>query len=204
MTGPAPYFAPLRVGAALYDLGHLDPVRFQVPSDKLCRAVTVRCRFSNHVFTRALNLAADPADVPTIMDGVRRRVFCPDRYRLSFHLPGAVLGLREPRIYVRETATRRNWLYVATIELAAPAPDPAGAVGCMPAATVPVRYQVFFALRKASKGGAAREDVEMVVESAYAEDLARPPNLLGRALFAGLATAAVEGRQVHTQPARKR
>jgi len=63
---------------------------------------------------------------------------------------------------------------------------------------------VFFALRKAGKGGTTREDVEMVVESAYAEDPARPPELLGRALFAGLATATVEGRQVHTQAARKR
>lgn len=44
----------------------------------------------------------------------------------------------------------------------------------------------------------------MVVESAYAEDLARAPELLGRALFAGLATAAVERRQVHTQPVKKR
>ena len=106
--------------------------------------------------------------------------------------------MREPRIYVRETKARRNWLYVASIEL----PAAASVGGGVP--SNPVRYQVFFALRKARKGGATREDVEMVVESAYAEDPARPPELLGRALFAGLATAAVEGRQVHTQPARKR
>ena len=132
------------------------------------------------------------------MDGVRRRVFCPNRYRLSFFLPGAIPGLREPRIYVRETKARRNWLYVASIEV----PAAESVKGGMPAS--PIRYQVFFALRKAGKDGATREDVEMVVESAYAEDPARPPKLLGRALLAGLATAAMEGRQVHTQSARKR
>ena len=200
MTAAPPYFAPLTVGGILRDLGHLDPVRFQVPSEKLRRAVTVRCRFSNHVFTRAFD-EADAADTPVIMDGVRRRVFCPDRYQLSFCLPGAILGLREPRIYVRETKARRNWLYVASIEL--PVAENSKNVGDGVPSN-PVRYQVFFALRKAGKGGATREDVEMVVESAYAEDPARPPELLGRALFAGLATAAVEGRQVHTQPARKR
>ena len=135
------------------------------------------------------------------MDGVRRRVFCPDRHRLSLHLPDAVRELREPRIYVRQTKARRNWLYVATVELPAMAED---AVEDGASGRERVRYQVFFTLRKAGKGGAAREDVEMIVESAYAEDATRPPELLGRALFTGLATAVVEGRQVHTQPARKR
>lgn len=193
MTAAPPYFPSLLVGGVLHDLGHLDPVRFQVPSEKLRRAVTVRCRFSNHVFTRALDPEADAVGTPIIMDGVRPRVFCPDRYRLSLHLPGVIVGLREPRIYVRETKARRNWLYVAVIELPASAADQER-----------VRYQVFFTLRKAGKSSVAREDVEMIVESAYAEDAARPPELLGRALFAGLTTAAVEGRQVHTQPARKR
>jgi len=197
VNAPAPYFAPLRVGAAVYDLGHLDPVRFQVPSEKLRRAVTVRCRFSNHVFTRAFDPQSDPAGALAIMDGIRRRMFCPDRYRLSLHLPTAVLGLREARTYVRETKARRNWLYVATIEV----PETPQADAPLPA---PIRYQIFFTLRKAGKGSATREDVEMVVESAYAEDPARLPELLGRALFAGLTTATVEGRQVHTQTTRKR
>lgn len=203
MTAPAPYFAPLNIGGTVYDLGHLDPVRFQVPSEKLRRAVTIRCRFSNHVFTRTFDPQVDTANTPIIMDGIRQRVFCPDRYQLSVYLPGAIIDLREPRIYVRETKARRNWLYVATIEVPADASNPIEAVDNT-AASERVRYQVFFVLRKASKSGAAREDVEMIVESAYAEDPARPPELLGRALFAGLATAAVEGRPVHTQPARKR
>jgi len=203
MTAPAPYFAPLNIGGTVHDLGHLNPVRFQVHSEKLHRAVTIRCRFSNHVFTRTFDPQVDPAGTPIIMDGIRERVFCPDRYRLSVHLPGAIVGLQKPRVYVRETKTRRNWLYVATIELPADASNPIeGVQGA--ADREPVRYQVFFLLRKASKSGTAREDLEMVVESAYAEDPARPPELLGRALFAGLATAAVEGRPIHTQPARKR
>ncbi len=178
-------------------------MRFQVDSQKLRRAVTIRCRFSNHVFTRIFDPQVDPAGTLIIMDGIRQRVFCPDRYRLSVHLPGAIVGLREPRIYVRETKARRNWLYVATIELPDNASNPLeGVEGA--ADRKPLRYHVFFLLRKASTSSTAREDLEMVVESAYPEDRARPPELLGRALFAGLATAAVEGRPVHTQPARKR
>ncbi len=99
MTAPAPYFPPLNIGGTVYDLGHLDPVRFQVPSEKLRRAVTIRCRFSNHVFTRTFDPRVDPAGTTIVMDGIRQRVFCPDRYRMSVHLPGAIVGLREPRIF---------------------------------------------------------------------------------------------------------
>lgn len=198
MTAPPPYFAPLHVGGVAYDLSHLDPVRFQVQSEKLRRAVIIRCRFSNHVFTRTLDSGTDSPGTPVIMDGVRQRVFCPDRYQLSLRLPGAVMVLRDPHIYVRQTKARRNWLYVAVVEL----PPTASAGAGQPA--TPVRYQMFFTVRKASKRDGAREDVEMVVESAYAEDPARPVELLGRALFAGLAAATVEGRQIHTQPSRKR
>ena len=109
----------------------------------------------------------------------------------------AVLELRDPRIYVRQTNARRNWLYVATIERAE-----AEAAG--ERSPRPVRYQLFFTLRKAVGEGSTREDVEMVVESAYAEHLARPPDLLGRVLFAGLVTATFEGRAIHTQPSRRR
>lgn len=194
MTTLEPYFSPIRIGEALYDLGHLNPVRFQVASEKLRRQVTVRCRFTNHVFTRGFDPLVDDPSMPVIMDGVRQRVFCANRYGLSLYLPAAILELREPRIYVRETKAQRNWLYVATIELPAPTIDEQNLA---PQQDI-IRYQVFFTMRKAKKTQAIREDVEMVVESAYAEDLTRPPELLGRALFAGLTTAAVEGRQVHT------
>lgn len=194
MTTPEPYFAPIRFGEVFYDLGHLDPVRFQVVSEKLRRPLTVRCRFTNHVFTRGFDPEVDDASTPVILDGVRQRVFCAERYGLSLHLPAAILRLREPRIYVRETKAQRNWLYVATIELPVPTIDDHNVA---PQQDI-IRYQVFFTLRKAKKTQAVREDVEMIVESAYAEDRDRPPELLGRALFVGLATAAVEGRQVHT------
>jgi hypothetical protein len=194
VTVPEPYFAPVSIGGLFYDLGHLDPVRFQVASEKLHRAVTVRCRFTNHVFTRGFDDQVDNASTPVIMDGIRQRVFCADRYKLSLYLPAVILELREPRIYVRETKAQRNWLYVATIDLPGSILD-GGIVASQSEIT---RYQVFFTIRKAKRTQTVREDVEMVVESAYAEDSTRPPELLGRALLAGLATAAVEGRQVHT------
>lgn len=105
MTAPTPYFAAWRIADVRYDFGHLDPVRFKVPSEKLRRLVTVRCRFSSHVFTRAFDSELDPANAPVIMDGRRRRVFCPDRYRLSLHLPEAVSGLRDPRVYASDQGT---------------------------------------------------------------------------------------------------
>lgn len=153
MTAAPPYFAPLTVSGVLRDLGHLNPVRFRVPSEKLRRAVIVRCRCSNRVFTRAFDPEADAANTPVIMDEVRRRVFCPNRYQLSFCLPDAILVLREPRIYVRETKTRRNWLYVASIELPVAESGENVGDGVPPN---PVRYQVFFALRKAGKSGVTR------------------------------------------------
>jgi len=102
---------------------------------------------------------------------------------------------------MRQTKARRNWLYVAIIQMPANEKPETGVGGC---STPPLRYQVFFTLRKAVKDGLAREDLEMIVESAYAEDQARKPDLLGRVMFVGLATATVEGRDVHRQRSRKR
>jgi len=42
MTAPVSYFSPLNIGGIVYDLGHLNPVRFQVASEKLRRAVTIQ------------------------------------------------------------------------------------------------------------------------------------------------------------------
>ncbi len=157
---------------------------------------------TSHVFTRTFDPQVHAAGTSIIMDGIRQRVFCPDRYRLSFHLPAAILGLREPRVYVRETRARRNCLYVATIDLpgdvAVPAEGADRAEDCERIAISSVLLTP-----EGRQERTTHADVEMVVESAYAEDPARPPDLLARALFAGLATAAVEGRPVHTQPVKK-
>ena len=181
-----PYHQPIIVGNVAHSLDHLDPVTFSTPSTKLRRDIVTWCRFTTHVFTRKPE-AADQG--PFLMDeGRRPRVFCPDRYGLSTFLPGVVMLLREPQRYVTEAASERNWLHRAEVQIA----TSAGAV----------TYQVFFAVKKARR--ADRHDVEMTVESAYALDPARLPQIRGRMLIAGLLTATVEGRPAHTQGSRKR
>lgn len=182
---PGPYHAPLLIGGVPHDLGHLDPVRLEVSSEKLGRLVSAWCRFTTHTFTRAYQ-AGDPGP-PILDEGRRPRTFCPDRYALSHHLPTAVGLLAQPRCYVWETASERNWLHRAELQIS----DGQG-----------TSYQVFFSLKRAAAG--ADFDLELTVESAYAFDPRRPPKLRGRMLFAGLATMTVQGQKPHTQHARKR
>lgn len=192
MSSPPPYFGPLNVGNVIHDLGHLDPIRFQVPSEKLKRDLKVRCRFSNHTFTRSFDNEPDIATSLIIMDGPRQRVFCPERYQLSLHLPEVITRLRFPQIYVHQTTHRRNWLYVAAVDI------------CSDGSTAATHYQTFFTIRKASGDHDVREDLEMVVESAYASDGLRPPALLGRMLFTTLSTLTVQGKPIHTGHIRNR
>lgn len=180
-----PYHGPLLVRGTAHDLAHLDPVTFRTPSRKLGRDISTWCRFTTHTFSRS----PEPGETADLMDeGRRPRVFCPDRHRLSFHLPGAVLQLADPGRHVWETASERNWLHRAEVEIVEAGDRTA--------------YQVFFAIKKARRSEPF--DVEMTVESAYAFDPLRPPKLRGRTVIAGLLTATVEGRKLHTQAPRKR
>lgn len=181
-----PYYPPLTLGNHTHDLAHLDPVTFQTPSEKLGRSIMTWCRFTTHTFTRA----PEPGDAgPNVWDeGRQPRVFCPDRYALSFHLPSAVNELAVPSRHVWQTAAERNWLHRAEVHVVA-----GGAR---------IAYQVFFGVKKA--GRADPHDVEMTVESAYAFDPRRVPKLRGRMAMVGLLTATVEGRHVHTQGAHRK
>ena len=181
----SPYHPPLTVAGQTYDFAHLDPVTFRTPSRKLGRDITTWCRFTTHAFSRS----PGAGEVADLMDeGRRPRVFCPERHHLSLHLLGAILQLTDPARHVWETATERNWLHQAGVEIVA-----AGAR---------TTYQVFFAVKKARRS--EQFDVEMTVESAYAFDPLRPPKLRGRTVIAGLLTATVEGRKLHTQAPGKR
>ncbi len=177
-----PYHPPVIVGNVTYDLAHLDPVTFDTPSIKLNRPIRTRCWFTTHTFTAQ---APDAYPGPVMLDeGRRPRVFCPDRYALSHHLPATVCLLANPDLYVWEGGHERNWLHRAEVAV----PDQIGGM---------TTYQVFFALKRAKRGG--DEDVEMVVESAYAHDPLRTPKVLGRTKIAGLLAATIEGRALHTQ-----
>lgn len=177
-----PYHPPFVIGNTSHDLGHLDPVTFTTPSDKLGRAIVTWCRFTTHTFTEKAP-AGHPG--PILLDeGRRLRVFSSARYALSRQLPAAVQLLADPDRYVWEGAHERNWLHRADVILSS-------------AAGAPVVYQVFFKVEKAARSVAW--DVVMTVESAYAFDPLQQPKKLGRAKIAGLLAATVEGRKVHTQ-----
>jgi hypothetical protein len=178
------YHAPLRIRGRIYDLSHLDPFQFEVSSTKVPRPLRINVRFTNHCFSEAFDSAKHPNDEPAIMDGARRRAFCPDRYALSPRLPGLIRGLAAPSARVHETAARRNWMYAATVE----------------APTIGTRYQIFFELRRTVPERRRLQDLDMVVESAYPADPSRPePNILGRVSFLLLAGSLHVGKPVTTR-----
>lgn len=169
-----------------YDLTHLNPVTFLTPSEKLKREITTRCRFTTHTFTRAPERGEEGGII--LDEGNRPRVFCSVRYALSLRLNEAILRLTNPRLYVWETASERNWMHRVEVTIAAEG--------------VETLYQIFFAVKKAIP--AAPHDVEMTIESAYAFDPKRVPKLRGRIMIGGLLMATVEGRKLHTGRAGKR
>lgn len=62
------------------------------------------------------------------------------------------------------------------------------------------RYQIFFELRRTVAGLRRLQDLDMVVESAYPANPARPePNILGRVSFLLLAGNLYAGKPVTTR-----
>ena len=178
------YHPPLRIHDAVYDLSHLHAFRFEAMSVKVPRPLRINVRFTNHCFSEVFDPAKHLAEEPVIMDGRRRRVFCPDRYALSLRLPGLIRALADPGAYVHETVERRNWMYAAVVEI--------------PVATS--RYQIFFELRRTIPDRRRLQDLDMVVESAYPADPARPqPNILGRVRFLLLAGSLYVGKRTSTR-----
>lgn len=178
------YFPPLSVRGQRHDLSHLEPFQFEATSVKVPRPLRINVRFTNHCFSEAFDPAKHPADEPVILDGRKRRAFCADRYALSRHLPALIRGLAQPGARVHETASRRNWMYAAIVEI--------------PVAGT--RYQIFFDLRRTVPERRRLQDLDMVVESAYPADPARPaPNILGRVSFLLLAGSVYLGRPVTTR-----
>nr|QBM91818.1 putative heat shock protein C, stationary phase growth adaptation protein [Pseudomonas sp.] len=162
-----PYFQPIIIGEEHFDLSHLEPFGFQVESKLAKRTLTVHVTFSNHCFSRKYkperhtegDLILDP-DTP------RPRTFCRIRHRLSKQLPELILGLNHPKCKVTQAASRRNWAYSIRIE------DPAGP------------YYVFFEISRAVQAGRQKQDLNLVVESAYHDDPSEPdPVLLGDMAF---------------------
>lgn len=161
------YFPELVIAGEPIDLSHLDPFSFQIDSKLAKKTLTVHVTFSNHCFSRKYKPETHLGGEPIIdADSPRPRTFCLIRYRLSKLLPALIHGLNHPKCKVTQTASRRNWAYSIKIE------DPSGP------------YYVFFKISKAVQAGRQKQDLSLVIESAYHDDPNEPdPVLLGDMAF---------------------
>jgi len=162
-----PYFQPIIIGEELFDLSHLEPFSFQVESKLAQKMLTVHVTLSNHCFSKKYKPESHPPGEPILDPGSQRpRTFCRTRHRLSKQLPELILSLNHPKCKVRQSKALRNWSYTIRIE------DPAGP------------YYVFFEISKAVQPGRQKQDLNLVVESAYHDDPNEPdPVLLGDMAF---------------------
>lgn len=180
----AHYHPPLQLREKEFDLSHLDPFQFEITTDKFPRPLTTNVRFTNHCFSERFDVNRHLPDEPEIMDGIRRRAFCPIRYSLSFRLPELVRGLSDNRAKVHQTSAIRNWMYSTTVE----------------ELTAGTRYQIFFELTRTANARRHLHDLDMVVESAYpAASTQNNPNILGLVRFALLAGNTYIGRPTATR-----
>lgn len=166
----ANYFPTLNVSGEVYDFPHLDPFIMTVNSDMANKSLRVHVRFTNHCFTKGYDVSSHPKGEVVIPDhSGNPRTFCPIRYRLSLDLPRIINELCDPQRKVFQTAARRNWAYSITVN------DPAGP------------YHLFFEIRLPPKEERYRQDLNIVIESAYHEEKGYgPPDLLDRIGFVGL------------------
>ncbi|SBW85066.1 hypothetical protein PVE_P0021 (plasmid) [Pseudomonas veronii 1YdBTEX2] len=175
------YFPPLTIDGQFFDFAHLEPFTFTVTSLLAKKDLKVHVTFSNHCFTEGFEAEKHRPGQPVIMDGVRQRLFCPVRYRLSLNLPAVIQGLIHPKAKVWETAAERNWCYSITIE------DPSGP------------YHVFFEVRRAGREKRQWQDINLVIESAYHEGEGGGPVLKGSMAFALLCGKVYMGHPTATK-----
>lgn len=182
-----PYFQPIVVGEKTFPLDHLEPFTFTFTSVRAKRDLRVHVTFTNHCFSEKFEpeeaiQESDESGAVFPDHANRLRIFCEVRYRLSHMLPSVIASLNDPRIKVSETAAERNWCYTMRIE------DPVGP------------YYVFFEVRRAGKVALGRQELNLIVESAYHQDPQRPePALKGAMSFHLLCTKIFLGERTSTR-----
>jgi hypothetical protein len=129
---------------------------------------------SLHCFTRQMEAGDDPD--AAYSDDREQRTFDPQHYELSKQLPDIMKGLPKRRCAF---AKANNYV---TIELG----ESSG---------VPLRYGVFFNIRRWEKQG--DDAVLIVVQSAYALDPAKQTPGIGRIGFQALVGHALRGTRPH-------
>jgi hypothetical protein len=154
-----------------------------VHSTKAGKTLRVHVRFMSHCFSKKSDKADHPVDSPIVRDAAGRpRSFCHIRYGISFRLPAVIRSLNHPRAVVIQTARERNWLHTMAIE------EPNG------------KYHIFFELRRAALGSLDCQDLNLVVESAYHQDLSRPePAVRGSMGFILVCGKVYKGEPIATR-----
>lgn len=137
--------------------------------------IKILIRYSCHCWSRGLEDGERPAGT-VFMDGKRARVFDPDRYEASLHLPELLRGLPTNRIYV--TRSDRNYgVYNARLV------NPDGHA-----------YTAYFQLKnRKGRFDGIRHKLELTVESAYAKAQPEPGGKTG---FKAVIAKALHGRTV--------
>jgi hypothetical protein len=178
-----PYHAPVVIDGQAYAFSHLEPFQMQVDSVKAGKRLRIHVRFMSHCFTKKYDVACHPKHDP-ILHGTagRRRSFCPIRYGISVRLPEMIGALNHPRSTVVQTARERNWLHSVSID------EPTG------------KYQIFFELRRAAASDRERQELNLVVESAYHQDPTRSePAVRGAMGFVLLCGKVYKGEPIATR-----
>jgi hypothetical protein len=157
-----PYHSPLIVGSVTYAFDHLEPHELTVPSNKAAKDLIVRIRYNDHCFSEGYDPEKHP-DGCFFLPGSSTRVFDETRYSLSLGLPGLMSSLAHPQATVEQPSSRRNWLRSVTIQS-----------GLGP-------YHIFFELRRAPRGD--RQDLNLIVESAYPQGAYAAPQTVGEMRF---------------------
>ncbi|ESQ93373.1 hypothetical protein [Asticcacaulis benevestitus] len=95
------YWPLLIVSGEAKDLSHLEPFEFQCLPRDHAQPITLNVRFNDHCFTTGFAPAKhDPSDImPTrLVSKTEVRVFCRERYKLSFRLPELIKAFGGKRI----------------------------------------------------------------------------------------------------------
>lgn len=175
--------APVQLDAALINVPHLVPHVIAVPMPDE-RLLHVRVAYSCHCFTEGLESLADAGDRIVIQDGARNRVYCEERYRLSFDLPGMLAKLPGSKVYMTPPTSRREQNY-STFDVDIALEDGRA-------------YRAFFRLKKkrGSENGVPYS-VEMFIESAY------PTTKIAEGMkvkFLSLVGSVVKGKPIKYNP----
>lgn len=136
------HFKSKKMQGVVYDLGHLDPMQFEIEVEGA--AYKIHVIFGCHCFTKELNPQLHKQD-SYYEHGGELRALCTERYALSKNLPAIIKGLGSRTIY--HGSLGNYFLFTLDADTAYPGP-----------------YLVFFDVARAKKKD---YDVVMNVQSAY-------------------------------------